>query len=83
MIQQTIAEAINHWREVRGLSQRALAERSGLSYVHIARLELAQGNPTVATLETLAEALGVDVVDFFTAPIKAKRPAQKRARGKR
>ena len=83
MIQQTIAEAIKHWRQVRSLSQRALAERTGLSNVHIARLELAQGNPTVSTLDTLAEALGIDVVDFFTVPIKAKRPAQKRARGKR
>jgi transcriptional regulator with XRE-family HTH domain len=80
MIQNTIAQTIKHWREVRDLSQRALAERTGLSYVHIARLELAQGNPTVATLETLAEALGVDVVDLLTGP-KAKRPT-KRERGK-
>ena len=79
MIQQAIGEAIKHWREVRGLSQRALAERSGLSYVHIARLELGQGNPTVSTLEALAGALRIDVVDFFT---ERKLPARKRARGR-
>jgi transcriptional regulator with XRE-family HTH domain len=82
MIQQAIAEAIKYWRQVRGLSQRALAEQTGLSYVHIARLELAQGNPTIATLETLAEALGIGVVDLLTGPPQAKRPAPRRARGK-
>jgi transcriptional regulator with XRE-family HTH domain len=82
MIQRAIAEALKHWREVRGLSQRELAERTGLHYVHIARLELGQGNPTVSTLETLAEALGVSVPELFTPPSKAKRPARKRARGK-
>ncbi len=79
MIHRAIAEALKHWREVRGLSQRGLAERTGLHYVHIARLELAQGNPTVATLETLAEALRIDVVDLFRTPTNAKRPARKRA----
>jgi len=82
MIQNVIAGAIKYWREVRDLSQRELAERTGLHYVHIARLELGQGNPTVSTLETLAETLRIDVVDLFTVP-KAKRPARKRARGKR
>ena len=82
MIHKTIGEALKHWREVRGLSQRQLAERTGLHYVHIARLELGQGNPTVSTLVTLAEALELEVVDLFTTPGKAKRPARKRARGK-
>ncbi len=79
MIQRAIAEAVKYWRDMRGLSQRALAERTGLHYVHIARLELGQGNPTVSTLETLAEALGIRLVDLFT---EARRPARMRARGK-
>lgn len=82
MIQTTIAEAINYWREVRGLTQRELAERTGLHHVHIARLELGQGNPTISTLVTLAEALGINVADFFTPPANAKRPVRKQARGK-
>ncbi len=82
MLQRAIAGAIKRWREARGLSQRELAQQTGLHYVHIARLELAQGNPTVATLETLAEALRIEVVDFFTPPTKAKRPARTRGRGK-
>jgi transcriptional regulator with XRE-family HTH domain len=81
MIQQALAEAIKYWRGVRGLTQRALAERTGLSYVHIARLELAQGNPTIDTLERVALALEIPLVDLIAGPPQAKRPA-KRARGK-
>ncbi len=69
------------WRQVRGLSQRALAERAGITYVHVARLELAQSDPRLSTLVKLAEALEISLVDLLTEP-KASRPARKRARGK-
>ncbi len=77
-----IADAVREWRQTRGLSQRALAERAGVGYVLIARLELGQTDPRLSTLERLAEALGVSVPELFTPPSKAKRPARKRARGK-
>jgi transcriptional regulator with XRE-family HTH domain len=71
------------------LSQRALAERSGVGYVLVARLELGQTDPRLSTLEKLAEGLGLRLVDLFTepktrrqAPRGRKRPARKRARGK-
>jgi len=71
MTRKTIGEAIKHWRKGRGLSQRRLAERTGLHYVHVGRLERGEGNPTLATLETLAKVLGKRMVDFFTRPAKA------------
>jgi transcriptional regulator with XRE-family HTH domain len=74
-----IAEAVKRWRAIRGLSQRALAERSGVGYVNIARLELAQVDPRLSTLEKLADALEIRLVDLLTGPT---RPARKRARGK-
>ena len=73
---------MKRWRAVRGLSQRALAERAGMGYVLIARLELDQTDPRLSTLERLAEALGVSVPELFTPPAKAKRPARKRAGGR-
>ena len=73
---------MKEWRRVRGLSQRALAERAGMSYPILARLELGQTDPRLSTLEKLAEALGIPVPELFTPPTKAKRPARKRARGK-
>jgi transcriptional regulator with XRE-family HTH domain len=48
-------------RTKRGLSQQRLAERSGLSREYVARLETGQHNPSLATLQKLAKALGVPV----------------------
>jgi transcriptional regulator with XRE-family HTH domain len=77
-----IGETLKRLRKIRGQSQFGLAEKSGVGYASIARIETGRQDPTVGMLTRLAEALGVDVVDFFTLPGKAKRPARKRARGK-
>jgi len=74
-----IGEVLKRWRNIRGLSQWDLADKSGVGYASIARIETGRQDPTVGTLTRLAEALGIDVVDFFTPPAKAKRPARKRA----
>ncbi len=80
MTPQAVAEILKHWRHLRDLSQRALAERAGITYVHVARLELAQSDPRLSTLVRLAGALEISLVDLLTEP-KASRPARKRARG--
>jgi transcriptional regulator with XRE-family HTH domain len=46
-------------RKGRGMSQRELAERAGISREYLTRLEAAQQDPTLGTLEKLAKALGV------------------------
>ncbi len=79
---ETLAEQLKAWREVRGLSQRDLAERSGVFYTIIARLELGKTDSRLSTLERLAEAMEIGVVDLLTGPEKPKRPSRKRARGK-
>jgi transcriptional regulator with XRE-family HTH domain len=56
-----MAKRIKEWRAKRGLSQRDLAEVSGVSREYIARIELGQHDPTLSTLEKLAKALGVKV----------------------
>ena len=58
-----------------------MAERAGVVYVLVARLELGRTDPRLSTLERLAEALSIDVVELLTGPPQAKRPA-KRARGR-
>lgn len=58
-LRQVMAKRIREWRAKRKLSQRELAERSGVSREYIARIELGQHDPTVSTLEKLAKALGV------------------------
>lgn len=59
-----------------------MAERAGMPYPMVARLELGQTDPRLSTLERLAEALNIDVVDLLTGPPQAKRPARRRARGR-
>lgn len=43
-----------------GLTQSAVAKKSGIESSYISRLESGEVNPTVSTLEGLAKGLGVD-----------------------
>jgi len=49
------------WRGKRGLSQRALAKLSKVSFVTIARLETGKYDPRLSSLRLLAKALKVKV----------------------
>ncbi len=56
------AKTLRALREAKGLTQTDLAERAGLHRVYITKLETGvETNPTLATLEALAKALGVRV----------------------
>lgn len=52
-------------REAKGLSLRMLAERVGVDFTEINRIELGKVTPRLATLEKLAKALGVSVRDLI------------------
>ena len=56
---------ITHWRQKRGLSQRALAKLSKISFVTIARLEAGQFDPRISTLRQLARALKTKVKNLL------------------
>lgn len=58
-LRRVMAKRIKEWRAKRKLSQRDLADLSGVSREYIARIELGQHDPTVSTLEKLAKALKV------------------------
>ena len=51
-------------REARGVTQEALAARSGFSQQYLSGLERGRRNPTIITLYELAGALGVSHVDL-------------------
>jgi transcriptional regulator with XRE-family HTH domain len=51
---------------------RQLAERAGVGFVTVSRIENDRMSPTVAMLEKLARALGITVRDFFPVE-RAKR----------
>ncbi|MBK8172791.1 MAG: helix-turn-helix transcriptional regulator [Sandaracinaceae bacterium] len=56
----TIGARIREVRRNAKLTLEALAERAGIDPTYLGGLERGQHNPTVATLQRLAKALGVD-----------------------
>lgn len=52
-------------RGARGLSLRALADKAGVTYVALLRMELGQTDPRLGTLRRLARALNVRVADLI------------------
>ncbi|HEX2581546.1 MAG TPA: helix-turn-helix transcriptional regulator [Dongiaceae bacterium] len=59
-------------RSNKGLTQEALAERSGFSQQYISGLENGRRNPTVVTIYELSKALGVPYLDLLRPPGKSK-----------
>ena len=47
-----------------GLTQKQLADRLGISFVNISQLENNQRTPNLATLQRLADALGIHIFDL-------------------
>ena len=64
----TLPELGRNLRRVRtaaGLTQTALAKRSGIHLSYVSALEAGQRNPTALTLQRLAKVLGVTPTVFF------------------
>lgn len=62
-----LAENIRRLRHERGLSQEELADVCGLHRTYVGSVERGERNITLSSLELLANALGVSVVDLLTA----------------
>jgi transcriptional regulator with XRE-family HTH domain len=52
-------------RTAKGLTQEALAERSGFSQQYLSGLERGRRNPTIVTIYELAQALGINYLDML------------------
>ena len=50
-----------------GITQGDLSERSGVAASHISYMVRGHGNPTLATLESLADAFGLSAVELLAA----------------
>ena len=56
--------ALRVYRDLRGLTQAALAEKSGVSRVTVSEIETGRKQGSVATLRALADALGASLDDL-------------------
>lgn len=61
----TLAKRMKERRQALGMSQEALADRSGLSSNFIARIEIGDKTPSLSTLAKLADALGTSVSELL------------------
>ena len=61
----TTGQRIKAARKKAGMTQAALAEKLGISYVNISQLEKDQRNPKLETLQRIAKALGVSISNLL------------------
>lgn len=60
-----VGTRLRELREMRNISMRALATKSGLSANALSMIERGKTSPSVSTLYKLADALGVSITSFF------------------
>jgi transcriptional regulator with XRE-family HTH domain len=70
-LQGVIAANVRRLRTAKGLSQEALAEVCGYHRTYVGGIERSERNITIATLEALAGALGVDAKALLDPPGRA------------
>jgi transcriptional regulator with XRE-family HTH domain len=61
----TIGRLLNAWRLQKGLTLQQLADEIGVTAAFISQVENGKASPSIASLRSLAKALGHRVVDFF------------------
>lgn len=60
-----IGAKIRHIRKAKGITQEQLAEKANTTNSYIAGIERGSRNMTIGSLEKIADALGVNVFEFF------------------
>lgn len=63
---EEIGPKLKAMREARRLTLKQLADWVGCTGAHLSQIENGHTSPSIATLKKTAEALGVNIVDFFT-----------------
>ena len=60
-----LAHNLRVLRATRRLSQNVLAEEAGVTQALVSAIELGKANPTLASLERIAQVLKVDLSELF------------------
>lgn len=61
-----IGKNVRAIRNSKGLSMEAVANEANIEYRQLGRIERGEGNTTIISLLKIADALKVDVSNFFT-----------------
>lgn len=62
----TLSDKIKLFRTNKGLSQKEVAMSIGIDQAQYSRIESGKVEPTVSSLEKIADALGVEVAELFS-----------------
>lgn len=65
----TVGEKIKSFRSLKQLTQKALADKSGISEISIRKYEAGERNPKPEQLKKIAAALGIGENIFFDIPL--------------
>ncbi len=65
-LQINVGKQIQKLRESKGLSQQDLAAKCNFEKSNMSRLEAGRVNPTLSTLEKVAKALDVSLIELFS-----------------
>ncbi len=65
---EQVATRVTYWRKRAGFSQKELAERVGVHPSTVTRWEQGRITPTLAKLEMIADAVGVEFVKLLRQP---------------
>lgn len=77
-LKQSIGSQVKRYRNSASLTQAELAERVDKSVDTITFLEMGRTLPSIATLSTIANALGVDLADLLRADSNPRETATRR-----
>jgi transcriptional regulator with XRE-family HTH domain len=61
-----VGERIRTLRKERGWSQEELGEKADLHHTYVGAVERGEKNASIDTLDKIADALGMEIVDLFT-----------------
>ncbi|MBE9258983.1 helix-turn-helix domain-containing protein [Dolichospermum sp. LEGE 00246] len=61
-----VASTVKHFRKINSMSQEELADNAGLDRTYISGVERGVRNITLDSLEQIINALGIDILTFFT-----------------
>lgn len=74
-----VGKRIREIRKAKGYSQESLGEKCGFTFSYIGGIERAENNVSIRNLERIAEALEVELFEFFIDHKDTKRLASKTA----
>lgn len=64
-LQEIIGRVIRRERQIRNMTIKELGEKAGLSEIYVGEIERGQKYPSAKVLESLAEALELDIADLL------------------